>query len=92
MLAAAGILAKVRAVGQALAVTDKAEALATQLDAACSTIKARTAYIDERKRVLFVLSTDGGKIQASGTDTAAMELLNWRAPSTPSMPIPTTRP
>ena len=68
---AEGILAKVRAVGQALDVTDKAEALAGELDAALKAVEARTANIAQRKRVLFVLSTDGGKIQASGTDTAA---------------------
>ena len=68
---AEGVLAKVRAVGQALGVTDKAEALATELEAALSAVAARTASITERKRVLFVLSMDGGKIQASGTGTAA---------------------
>ncbi len=68
---AEGILAKVRAVGQALDVEGKAEALANELDAALDAVAARTADIAQRKRVLFVLSTDGGKIQASGTDTAA---------------------
>jgi iron complex transport system substrate-binding protein len=66
-----GILTKVRAVGQALGVTDKAEALAARLDAALKDVEARTAGIAQRKRVLFVLSTQGGKIQASGTGTAA---------------------
>ena len=68
---AEGVLAKVRAVGQALGVTDKAEALATELETALSAVAAQTASITERKRVLFVLSMDGGKIQASGTGTAA---------------------
>jgi len=36
-----------------------------------SAVAARTASITDRKRVLFVLSMDGGKIQASGTGTAA---------------------
>ena len=66
-----GILTKVRAVGQALDVEDKAEALAAELDAALSAVAARTAAITERKKVLFILSTQGGKIQASGTGTAA---------------------
>lgn len=66
-----GILIKVRAVGQALGVPDKAEALATELDTALKAVEERTANIAERKRVLFVLSAQGGKIQASGTDTAA---------------------
>ncbi|WP_108396188.1 ABC transporter substrate-binding protein [Devosia submarina] len=66
-----GILVKVRAVGQALDVREKAEALAAEIDADLKAAEARTADIAERKRVLFVLSTEGGKIQASGTDTAA---------------------
>lgn len=68
---ALGILLKVRAVGQALGVPDKAQALAEQLDTALQAVADRTANIATRKRVLFVLSTDGGKIQASGTGTAA---------------------
>lgn len=66
-----GILTKVRAVGQALGVPDKAEALASELDTALKAVEQRTADIAERKRVLFVLSAEGGKIQASGTGTAA---------------------
>lgn len=66
-----GILTKVRAVGQALGVPDKAEALAGEIDNALTAVEERTANIAERKRVLFVLSAQGGKIQASGTDTAA---------------------
>ena len=68
---AEGILAKVRAVGLALDVADKAAELAAELDGALEAVAARTTDIVTRKRVLFVLSTDGGKIQASGTHTAA---------------------
>jgi iron complex transport system substrate-binding protein len=66
-----GILTKVRAVGQALGVPEKAEALVAELDASLKAVEARTVTIPERKKILFVLSTQGGKIQASGTDTAA---------------------
>ena len=66
-----GILVKVRAVGQALGVEEKAEELAADIDTSLKAAEARTANVTERKRVLFVLSTEGGKIQASGTDTAA---------------------
>lgn len=66
-----GILTKVRAVGQALGVPDKAEALAGEIDTALKAVEERTAALTERKRVLFILSAQGGKIQASGTDTAA---------------------
>ena len=83
-----GILVKVRAVGQALGVQDKAESLISEIDTALKSVEARTADIAERKRVLFVLSTDGGKIQASGTDTA---LSSWQARSTRLASIPATR-
>lgn len=66
-----GVLEKVRAVGQALGIEDKADALATRLAGEIEALEARTADIADRKRVLFVLSVEGGKIQASGTDTAA---------------------
>ena len=68
-----GILAKVRAVGQALGVTDKAEALAATLDADLKTAEAATSDIPdlERKRVLFVISVQEGKIRAAGSGTAA---------------------
>ena len=68
-----GILAKVRAVGQALGVTDKAEALAATLDADLKTAEAATSQIPdaERKRVLFVISVQEGKIRAAGSGTAA---------------------
>ena len=68
-----GILAKVRAVGAALDVPDKAEALATELDDELKAAEAATADIPdaERKRVLFVISVQDGKIRAAGSGTAA---------------------
>lgn len=69
----AGILAKIRAVGAFLGVKDKAEALARtvekDLDAALADSAGRPER--DRKRVLFVLSIEGGKIMAAGTGTAA---------------------
>jgi iron complex transport system substrate-binding protein len=68
-----GILKKIDAVGALLGVADKAKALkdkvAADLDAAINASAARPD--SERKRVLFVLSAQGGKILASGTGTAA---------------------
>ncbi|OOG67768.1 Hemin-binding periplasmic protein HmuT [Ensifer sp. M14] len=67
------IPAKIRSVGAFLNVPDKADALAksveADLDAAVADGAKRAE--SERKRVLFILSTQGGKIQASGTGTAA---------------------
>ncbi|RDC71019.1 hemin ABC transporter substrate-binding protein [Rhodovulum sp. 12E13] len=69
---ATGVLARIRAVGEAIGVPDKAEGLAeevgAELDAA---LAAAEAAPGAPKRVLFVLSTQGGRIMASGTGTAA---------------------
>jgi iron complex transport system substrate-binding protein len=68
-----GILSKIRAVGDFLGVPEKAAVLADQvkadLDAAVADAAKRPE--SERKRVLFILSTQGGKIMASGDGTAA---------------------
>lgn len=66
-----GILEKIRVVGAALGVADKAAALSSEVDGKLKKAEAQTASIKERKRILFVLSMQGGKILASGSDTAA---------------------
>ncbi|MDX8532399.1 hemin ABC transporter substrate-binding protein [Mesorhizobium sp. VK25A] len=66
-----GILEKIRIVGKALGVEAKAEKLAVETDAKLTAAERQTASIKQRKRVLFVLSTQGGKILAAGSDTAA---------------------
>ncbi|MGX9177571.1 heme/hemin ABC transporter substrate-binding protein [Mesorhizobium sp. BHbdii] len=66
-----GILEKIRIVGKALGVDAKADALAAEIDAKLKAAEKQTASIKDRKRVLFVLSMQGGKILASGSDTAA---------------------
>jgi len=68
-----GILKKIDRVGTLLGVEDKAKALEAKvgadLDAAIADAEKRPQ--SERKRVLFILSTQGGKVMASGTGTAA---------------------
>lgn len=66
-----GILAKVRAVGQALGQEAKAEQLARDVEAKLEAAEAATAGIAERKKVLFILSMQGGKILAAGSETSA---------------------
>lgn len=65
------VSAKIRAVGAALGVDDKAEKLAAQVEKDLQASEDATRNIKTRKRVLFVLSAQGGKIMASGTKTAA---------------------
>ncbi|MGX8013450.1 heme/hemin ABC transporter substrate-binding protein [Mesorhizobium sp. ORM8.1] len=66
-----GILEKIRVVGKALGVDAKAEKLAAEMDAKLTAAEKLTASIKERRRILFVLSTQNGKILAAGSDSAA---------------------
>lgn len=67
-----GIIAKITAIGDALGVPDKAQVLADDVRAALDDVAAQVASdAGAPKRVLFVLSTQGGRIMASGTNTAA---------------------
>lgn len=68
---AEGVAVKIRAVGEALGVQAKAEALASDVEGEFAALAARTDAVTEPKRILFILSVEGGKIQASGTGTAA---------------------
>jgi iron complex transport system substrate-binding protein len=67
----AGILEKIRVVGAALGVAGKAAKLSAEVKADIDAALALTSAIPERKRVLFILSLQGGKVLASGTGTAA---------------------
>jgi iron complex transport system substrate-binding protein len=71
----AGILEKIRVVGKAFGVDDKAAALSARVDADLAAAEKLTAGISEKKRVLFILSMQGGKILASGSDTAASAII-----------------
>ncbi|MCV6592278.1 MAG: ABC transporter substrate-binding protein [Silicimonas sp.] len=65
-----GLIEKITTVGVVLGVEDKAEALAAEVAEALT--EAREASrVDSPKRVMFVLSTQGGRIMASGAGTAA---------------------
>ncbi|MER9128496.1 hemin ABC transporter substrate-binding protein [Mesorhizobium sp. M0768] len=66
-----GILEKIHIVGKALGTEAKADALAAQIGAKLKVAEKQTASIKDRKRILFVLSMQGGKLLAAGSDTAA---------------------
>ncbi|MFI0848129.1 hemin ABC transporter substrate-binding protein [Mesorhizobium sp. IMUNJ 23232] len=66
-----GIIDKIIVVGKAIGADDKAAQLAAKVDADLKAAEDLTADIAERKRVLFVLSVQDGKILGSGADTAA---------------------
>ncbi|RUM99616.1 hemin ABC transporter substrate-binding protein [Pseudaminobacter arsenicus] len=66
-----GILEKIRIVGKSLGADAAAEKLAASVDADLAAAEKLTANVPERKRVLFLLSVQGGKLLAAGADTAA---------------------
>jgi len=71
----AGIVHKVRTVGEALGVSDKAEPLALKLEADLAAARSEAEGQAAGTRVLFILSTKGGRILASGSGTAADGIL-----------------
>lgn len=66
-----GIVDKIHVVGKALGADEKANALADAVDAKLTAVEKSISSIKERKRVLFVLSLQGGKVMAAGHNTAA---------------------
>jgi len=72
-----GILRKIAVVGEALNVPGRAEALIEETRAALDAAQAQTARIapENRKRVLFILSLQGGRILAGGRDTQAAGII-----------------
>ncbi|WP_346894222.1 ABC transporter substrate-binding protein [uncultured Roseibium sp.] len=62
---------KIRAVGTALGVDGKAEALSSQVAADLAEAVSEAHKLNRTTRVLFVLSYTGGRVLASGTGTAA---------------------
>ncbi|WP_158964342.1 heme/hemin ABC transporter substrate-binding protein [Chachezhania sediminis] len=68
-----GVADAIRTVGKALGVEDKAEALATQTEAEMKAAIAAAAPPEgkERKKVLFIISAQGGNLMAAGDDTEA---------------------
>lgn len=75
-MTADGILRKIAVIGDALGVPEKADALAADVETdLAQAIADADRAPDSKKRVLFVLSTQGGRINASGTGTEADALI-----------------
>lgn len=71
-----GIVEKVRVIGEVLGVEEKAASVASQIDADLESAETAAASVENKKKVLFVLSLQGGRILASGTDTAANAIIS----------------
>lgn len=70
-----GVVAKIRAVAEALGVPEKGEALAARVGGEIAEARAFAAAQPGRPRVLFILSTQGGRILASGAGTQAAGMI-----------------
>ncbi|MBE2278574.1 MAG: ABC transporter substrate-binding protein [Rhodobacteraceae bacterium] len=71
----AGIAEKIRAVGAALGAGDRAEALAATVEAGLRAAEARAAEVAVPRRVLFVLSVQGGRVMAGGEGSSAEAII-----------------
>lgn len=71
----AGILEKIRVVGHALGIEEKAAGLSAKVDADLAAAEKLTSGIPDKKRVLFILSMQGGKVLAAGSETAASGII-----------------
>jgi len=65
------VIAKIEAVGKALGLEDKAKALAADVSRDLEAAQKISANQKPRKRVLFIMSAQEGRIMASGTGTGA---------------------
>ncbi|QDY68232.1 heme/hemin ABC transporter substrate-binding protein [Qingshengfaniella alkalisoli] len=68
---AEGVARKIEAVGQTIGLATESQALADTFREDMAVVANRTDAIDSPKRVLFILSMQGGRIMASGADTGA---------------------
>jgi len=66
-----GVGAKIRAVAAALDLPAQGEALAAEVEASLATQAALAARVTAPRRVLFILSAQGGRIMAGGAGSSA---------------------
>jgi iron complex transport system substrate-binding protein len=72
-----GIVRKIEVIGKAIGTEEKATKLAAEVDADLDAAEALTAGIEDRKRVLFILTLQDGKILGSGSKTAADGIIRF---------------
>ena len=66
-----GLAAKITAVADALGVPETAEQPAAELQAELAALEDSIGKVDQPKKVLFILSLQGGRVMASGQGTEA---------------------
>lgn len=72
---AAGVLARIRGVAEALDIDEGGEALAAEVAARFDALAQARDAIDTPPSAMFILSAQGGRIMASGENTAAAGIL-----------------
>lgn len=67
----AGVVAKIKAVAEALGLQTEGDALAGSVQAGLTEAETRAAAVTDKKRVLFVLSLQSGRVMAGGEGSSA---------------------
>jgi iron complex transport system substrate-binding protein len=67
--------AKILAVGDALGLPDEAKVLAAEVQSGLDEATTRAAGVTTKKRALFILSLQGGRVMAGGEGTAAAGII-----------------
>lgn len=70
-----GVIAKIETVAQALDLPDEGTALAAKIAAGLAQAKTAAATVQTPKRVLFLLSLQGGRIMAGGEGSSAESII-----------------
>ncbi|MEM1301155.1 MAG: ABC transporter substrate-binding protein [Pseudomonadota bacterium] len=70
------VVENIRTVGDALGVADKADLLATQVEGDLTALSAAVSNLTEKRKVMFVLSLDGGRLNVAGRDTGAHGIID----------------
>lgn len=70
-----GVLAKITAVGAALGHAEAAAQLAEKVGADLTEAEQRAAAVTDRKRVLFLLANQGGRLMAGGDGSSAEAII-----------------
>lgn len=67
----AGVAARIRTIGRFVDAADRAEALAAKVEAGFAALKQQRDALAARKRVLFVLSLQNGRVMVGGARSSA---------------------
>lgn len=70
-----GIARKITVIGEALGVQDAATTLAAGVEAGLADARAKAAAIEPKKRVIFILSLQGGRVMAGGEGSSAEAII-----------------